>query len=260
MDETRYFYRGGAVNPLNLAYGAYPVYTHSAVDRSGSVVGGGLEEEEQARLDAILQVLSRPENAPYLEILNVLQQRILANMGPSVVDQFHKGAHIVFEDGGAVYHDIFRIAAHRGIAKLRKRSWWEYFTGAQIEPVPTNLSSSDSPRGPGVGSRRPEKRQTSHYERDVLPQLGIDLPGGLIGHILVGMVPNRRSQYGDSAGNTFIQTEQYGFKSFYDHRIGHGFGLFWNLAKGWQSGLAGHTKHSEKTGTEIREQDNRHRR
>jgi len=251
LPETRRYY--GLLNPLNLVYPAYPVYTRAAVDRSGRVVEGGPTPQEIQGLQLIAAAI---QGTAYENILGYIEDRILQSLGADVLVQFYRGAHIIFNDNGDVYRGVFERG--KPVAKLRPQTWSEWFVGEQVAATPLNLGPAKK-GGAGLGARRPERSETSHYIQDALPQLGIDLPGNLSGHILVGLVPNVADQYGSSAGHTFIQTEMYGFKTVYDHYVGHGRGFFWNYVASHQSGLVGYCKYSEKNRTEIREQDNPHR-
>ena len=250
LNETRRYHSW--YNPIGLAYGAYPVYTSGAVDRAGELVSGTLSAQETAALHNVFNAIV---GTAYEDILEALEARILERLGQASLVQFYRGAHIILMDDGEVYHDIFERG--RAIAKFRPQTWGEWWRDEDVAETPNNLLPATT-RGPGLGSRRPEKRETSHYGQDALPQLGIDLPAPLTGHILVGLVPDDPYQHGTSAGHTFVQTEMYGFKSFYDHYIGHGKGFFWNFVAAHQSGLVGYCKYSEKSRTEIREQDNAH--
>ncbi|BBC27048.1 hypothetical protein [Pseudanabaena sp. ABRG5-3] len=161
-------------------------------------------------------------------------------------------------------------------------------------------------------TRRPENSETSHYQPNVVdnkdkplpnkdqgwgygwglrgtyyekknigydsnvdtvkPQLGIDLPESVKGHILVGIVPPHLGDESknDAVGHTFVQTEGAGFQNFNEASLAHGQGFLANVGvtakKGTQTGLVGKTLHSEKTTqadldknsdarAEIREQD-----
>lgn len=250
LAETRRYHSW--YNPIGAFYGAYPVYTRSAVDRSGQPVTGGMAPQEDQVFQQVRQSIG---GTAYESVLDCLEQRIIGHLGVAVLAQFYKGAHIVFADDGAVYHEVFRLA--RPVGKFRAPTWGERWRGTAVAETPDNLLPSTT-SGEGLGARRPERRETSHYSQDALPQLGIDLPAPLSGHLLVGLVPNDPYRYGDSSGHTFVQTEMFGFKTFYDHYVGHGQGFFWNFVASHQSGLVGYCKYSEKSGTEIREQDNAH--
>jgi Domain of unknown function (DUF4157) len=250
LPETRRYHSW--YNPLGLAYGAYPVYTRGAVDRSGKLVSEGLSTQEGQAVQAVFQAI---QGTAYERILDALETRILHHLGNAALAQFYRGAHIVFQDDGQVYRDVFELG--RPVGKFRNQGWGEWWRDEAVAETPGNLLPATT-RGPGLGARRPERRETSHYGQDALPQLGIDLPGQLSGHVLVGIVPNDPYQHGTSAGHTFVQTEMYGFKNFSDHYLGHGQGFFWNFVASHQSGLVGYCKYSEKSGTEIREQDNPH--
>jgi hypothetical protein len=250
LPETRAYHSW--YNPLRAIYGSYPVYTQGAVDRSGQLVSGGLSPLETA---AMLNIWAVIAGTAYANILQYLENRILNHLSQGVLDEFYRGAHIIFDDDGQVYRDVFALG--QTVGKFRDQTWSEWFSDTPVAQTPDNLLPSTT-RGPGMGSRRPEKSQTSHYSQDALPQLGIDLPGQLSGHILVGMVPNDPYRYGDSAGHSFVQTEMFGFKTFTDHYWGHAKGYFWNVTGSHQSGLVGFCKYSEKSQTEIREQDNPH--
>ena len=254
LPETRRYYDYGVLNPLNMIYGGYPVYTRQAVDRSHNPVHtADWSDEETQKLRAVFAAI---QNTPYEGILNYIEHRIIGTLGVEVLAAFSRGAHIIFNDNGQVYRDLFDIAAP--VAKLRPQTWGEWFWGTEVETTPENLAPS-SKGGAGMGARRPERRETSHYTADALPQLGIDLPNPLTGHILIGRVPPARGVASRAAGHTFIQTEMYGFKTVYDHYIGHVEGFFWNFVASYQSGLVGYCKYSEKKQMEIREQDNPHK-
>jgi hypothetical protein len=156
------------------------------------------------------------------------------------------------------------------------------------------MGNAQEQRAGKMFTRRPEDKETSHYQPNMVddtdnplpsnqqywflatkyhqknvgydsfnapPQLGIDLPESVGGHILVGIVPhNLRNPNDSSTGHTFVQTEGAGFQNFNQASIAHGKGYFANAGytaqQGTQTGLLGTTLHSEKTNTEIREHEN----
>ncbi len=254
LPETRRYY--STLNPLNLVYGSYPVYTHEAVDHRGEIVQGGLSPAETAALQQITNAIN---GTPYATILNLLTARIGNQLGPAVVDQFYRGAHIVFNDQGAVFRQVFQAGVTGGIAQFRGRSASEWLFRQTVPQTPNNLAPATDRNG-GMGARRPELGQTSHYTADAMPQLGIDLPAPFTGHILIGLVPHdpTNRETAGIQGDTFVQTEMYGFRTLYDKYIGHVQGFLWNATRKLQSGLVGYSNHSEKNGSDIREHDNDH--
>jgi hypothetical protein len=142
----------------------------------------------------------------------------------------------------------------------------------QTKPLP----NKDQGWGHGLYMRATKYEQKNiGYDTDVTtvkPQLGIDLPESVKGHILVGIVPPHLgdNSKNDAVGHTFIQTEGAGFQNFNEASLAHGQGFLantgWTAQKGTQTGLVGQTLHSEKTTAqdqtknpqaraEIREQD-----
>ena len=125
-----------------------------------------------------------------LLVLSTICQRILLNLGVETLIEFYRGAHIVFQDSGNFYMDLLNMGA-----------------GSLME-------------------RRTTTRQTSHYSQkdnydvsieDNMPQQGLDL---FKGHILFGVIPNRMGPLNPLSGNTFVQTEMFGFQNIWA-RLGH---------------------------------------
>lgn len=127
------------------------------------------------------------------------------------------------------------------------------------------LPYKDQGWGYGFGLRGTyyEKKNIG-YDSDidtVKPQLGIDLPESVKGHILVGIVPPHLGDEGknDAVGHTFVQTEGAGFQNFNEASLAHGQGFLANVGvtakKGTQTGLVGKTLHSEKTTQEDQEKN-----
>jgi hypothetical protein len=275
-------------------------------DRSGKPISNQLlNKEEQGKLDTKKQGLD-PKSA-HMKILTYLEEKVTEKLGAAGVAQFYRGAHIVFQDNGAVYNAVkalgMPIAAKNKDKDGSIKSKTE-FVGTFGANLNGWLGDAKEQRAGKMFTRRPEKGETSHYKPDKVddenkplpdaqqpfqdlpfvgrtwyakkrfeqkdgydsvnaePQLGIDLPESVKGHILVGIVPNNMGDPNDdSPGHTFIQTEGAGFQNFDEASLAHGQGYLANEGyggnqKGTQTGLVGKTLHSEKTTTEIREHEN----
>jgi hypothetical protein len=261
-------------------------------DRSGNAISNELLSiVEQAKLDAKKQGLN--PNSAHMQILTYLEQTVNNKFGPAGVVQFYRGAHIVFRDNGAIYNNVKRlgmpIAATNPQSQIMSKTEFVGMLGANF-----GMGNAQEQRAGKMFTRRPEDKETSHYQPNMVddtdnplpsnqqywflatkyhqknvgydsfnapPQLGIDLPESVGGHILVGIVPhNLRNPNDSSTGHTFVQTEGAGFQNFNQASIAHGKGYFANAGytaqQGTQTGLLGTTLHSEKTNTEIREHEN----
>ncbi|MEM6828907.1 MAG: hypothetical protein AAF551_00225 [Bacteroidota bacterium] len=226
-------------------------------------IKGGLSKKQEQQVDTIFQKLEN-EDAAYLNIMIYLHNQIGKRIGKAAVDEYYRGAHVIFKDGGKVYDDVMKLG--KSIARLQKNKKNDY----KVE----NLRATGKTANPDIdvfngGMYKRDaldgQNETSHYNRKGFDnnkeryQIGIDLPGKVSwGHILVGIVPKGFK----NAGQTFIQTEAYGFQT--PTRTGlHGTGWLANKGitqqTGTQSGLVGQSPHSEKEGSasgEIVEPDN----
>lgn len=198
------------------------------VDKSGNTVPDQkLGKEELSQLISIKQTLQKaPEHE---SLLYDLEMRVRRNLGMVGFQQFYRGGHIVFNDSGEVYQSI--VKAHGALMKARYTA----------------------------------KKQTSHYNAKdgfdtsieaSTPQMGVDLPSPLNGHILIGIVPSKTGKSDSGGGNTFVQTEMYGFQDVYNSVVGHGIGFVVSATGYGNSGLVGYSPNSEKQNREIREADN----
>ena len=167
------------------------------------------------------------ESPKHESFLYDLEMRARDKMGMLGFVELYRGGHIVFNDKGAVYLELTK--KHGGLMKAR------YTT----------------------------KKQTSHYTKsagydvsieDKAPQMGVDFPSPLTGHILIGIVPEKEKGKDANSGNTFVQTEMYGFQTPYNHYVGHAFGFVANVTLSLQSGMVGNSQRSEKSGSELKEQ------
>ncbi len=57
----------------------------------------------------------------------------------------------------------------------------------------------------------------------------MDLPSPFDGHILFGIIPKKGK---DKGGNTFVQSEMYGFQGVYNAYVGHGIGFIKSASGG----------------------------
>ncbi|MBD1837207.1 DUF4157 domain-containing protein, partial [Coleofasciculus sp. FACHB-501] len=264
-------------------------------DRSGKQISNQLlNPEEQGKLDTKKQGLDL--DGAHMEILTYLEEKVTEKLGAAGLAQFYRGAHIVFQDKGAVYNGVKQlgmpIAAKNEDNSIKSKTEFVGKTGTNLGGY---WGDVEAQRAGKMFTRRPENSETSHYQPNVVddktkplpyeqqpwlgktkfekknegydsvnaePQLGIDLPESVKGHILVGIVPtNMKDPNDDSAGHTFIQTEGAGFQNFNEASLAHGQGYLANSGYGGnqvgtQTGLVGKTLHSEKTKTEIREHEN----
>lgn len=239
-----------------------------------------LNEEEQNKLDEKLQVLQ--QHPTHLAFLQYLENQVSQRLGAGGVAQFYKGAHIIFKDGAAVYDALFQLAgplaANAGQNPQQPNDVMDKNTGAGTagqgtkdslnywgpkwtDPVTDSSLSKQELDAGKMFKRRPEHNETSHYKKPEeikqsdpdRPQLGLDLPVTVKGHILFGVVPD-----GQNGFNTFVQTEGAGFQNLEEHIWKHGKGAGSNWWSGLQTGLVGTTTHGEKTkggSTAIREED-----
>jgi Domain of unknown function (DUF4157) len=233
-------------NAVDVAQQTTSTIQRATRDAQGNKVRHkALSFQERDTLTRIQRVI---QGTPYETVLNFLHAEVLSRCGKPAVSEFYKGAHIIFNDAGAVYNQLFQLA--QPIATYRAQTWGEWLTGTAVPQTPDNLKPSTGGGG-GLGRRTAGTTETSHYG-DAQPgtpekiQLGIDLPSPCQGHILVGIVPNL-PHYGRQAGCTFVQTEMYGFLTYYDKYIGHLGGAIKNKFWALQSGLVGTSTHSEKT-------------
>jgi len=201
------------------------------------------------------------------------------------------------------------IAAFKQNGDIKSKTEFVGKTGTNYGGLGSDTAEQRSGK---MFTRRPENSETSHYQPNIVddkdkplpykdqgwgygwglrgtyyekknigydsnidtvkPQLGIDLPESVKGHILVGIVPPHLGDESknDAVGHTFVQTEGAGFQNFNEASLAHGQGFLANVGvtakKGTQTGLVGKTLHSEKTTqedldknsdarAEIREQD-----
>jgi hypothetical protein len=195
-------------------------------DRSGARVRS--EPLNKQELPKLMEVKTQLRKTPaYEDMLVFLEARVRERLGIVGFQQLYRGGHIVLNDGGDVYRELQRRWGRLGSPRLTT------------------------------------KRQTSHYTASdgydvsieaTTPQIGVDLPSPLAGHILYGIVPPRTKN--DDSGDTFVQTEMFGFQNFWNTYVGHGKGYITSVTGYGNSGLVGYSPYSEKQGKEIREVDN----
>lgn len=250
-------------------------------DRSGKSVSRELlNKDEQAKLDDKKEKLDA--TGTHMQILTYLEGEVSKRLGPTGVAQFYRGAHIVLKDDGQIYEAVkglgAPIAAKNKDGSTKSKTEFVGKSGANFGGL---VGNAEEQRAGKMFTRSPQNSETSHYQPSkswlgsfqqgkdntgydsykAPPQLGIDLPEPVKGHILVGIVPeNKGDSEDDSTGHTFIQTEGAGFQNFHEASLAHGQGYLdnsgWTDEKGTQTGLVGKTMHSEKTKTEIREHEN----
>jgi hypothetical protein len=254
-------------------------------DASGAIVPFKPLEQTQkddlAQRKKLLQELS----PLHLQILKYLESQVNMNFGHTGLNEFYRGAHIVFNDQGLIYDELFDMASSLAIhqhgmgdvykpnavmdkttaAGSAKQAAIDYFNPlynpfdiSYEHDIPQDAHLSPEQLAAGkMFKRRAGTSETSHYKSESelqaadphRPQLGIDFPLKVRGHVLFGVVPNGANGY-----NTFVQTEGAGFQNLHEHIYEHGKGAFWNLnpvTKGAQTGLIGSTYASEKKGTHL---------
>lgn len=219
------------------------------------------------------------------KILLFIEQQVYGAFGQTGVNEFYRGAHIIFNDDAVIYDQLFSIA--QGLAAktpqqqiLGPNDVMDKTTAAgsagqalldYINPlykpldafyedyIPNDAAlSADELASGKMFKRRAGTKETSHYgsAADLAtadpnrPQLGIDFPLEVKGHLLFGVVPN-----GNGGFKTFVQTEGAGFQDLQEHIGEHGKGAIWNLGLfgNWQTGLIGYSKASEKRNTHLQE-------
>ncbi|WP_299315835.1 hypothetical protein [uncultured Aquimarina sp.] len=200
-----------------------PVYDQN----NTSIVNGNL----------LLQNLN--QNVAYQDHYNFLTRivNIVNNeFGGSGLIEFWNGGHIIFEDGGQLYHDL--IVLGRPLAILdnlgnilpkneiagRLSSHWNNPIAAIRDRQISDPNSANRTAGAFM-KRRPQNSETSHYgnrnnyaNQVIPPQYGLDMPVNIChGHVLFGLTYQ---------GHTFVQTEGAGFQDFNRGIVEHlkGFG------------------------------------
>lgn len=163
----------------------------------------------------------RKTHGQYDELLTFIERKLQETFGDEIINEFYKGSHIILS-GGNFYDDLRNLLV--------------------LMPIPVVVRGAYK-KSIFQGSTHYNANEENGFNLD-FPQLGIDLPSPMTGHILFGLVSDTM--------DTFIQTEGAGFQDW-NAIFSHGKGALWNtrLFGRWQTGLAGCSKHSEKTGTAI---------
>lgn len=196
-----------------------------------------LTRNEKLKLNTILRELRKSHAIEHTFVM-LIQDFIYQRISPSALAEYYKGAHIVFNDNGTIYAELSQFVESPDIQN--------YYRYAKDSNVPKN-------------QRRAPHKLSSHYtvgggfatnDENDFPQIGIDLSTG--GHILFGLVPDDDGLR--AGGNTFIQTEAYGFQNVGAVAM-HGWGFLVSATGNGNSGILGYSPHSEKERKEIREHE-----
>lgn len=228
-------------------------------DGSGNVVPL-VELTDTERKDLVERMNKLRETSPdHYNVLKYIEEEVINAFGEIGFHELYKGGHIIFNDGGNIYDQLFLLAKELGPSPEQVEQPNDVMDKTTAAGTPigsfaqwTSLKSSGGVLTPSelkqglMFKRRAGTNETSHYgSQEELaatdenrPQLGIDLPSSVIGHFLFGVTPS---------GNTFVQTEGAGFQDFNQHVIQHGMGFLWNYGWSLQTGLVGTSTHSEKT-------------
>ncbi|MFN6485359.1 MULTISPECIES: DUF4157 domain-containing protein [unclassified Nostoc] len=220
------------------------------------------------------QTLSQHHRTHY-DILTYIEQQVSNAFGRTGINEFYRGAHIIFNDDALIYDRLFSkaksLAARNPNQRVRRpnhvmdkstaagsagQATLDYLVsdGNNI-PSDAQLTQQELSSGK-MFKRRAGTKETSHYgsQQEIAaadpqrPQLGIDFPLAVKGHLLFGVVPN-----GNGGFNTFVQTEGAGFQNLREHVQEHGKGAIWNKLGSWQTGLIGNSTASEKTNTHLQQ-------
>lgn len=241
----------------------------TVVDESGNVVPFvPLTPQQIVDLEKRMRTLQRVSPLHY-NILRYMEGEVLRAFGEIGLHELYKGGHIIFEDNKNIYNTLFQMARplaanassnpQTPLRIMDKSTAVGSIKGSLVgysQMIGRSLTSSQLAQGK-MFMRRPAQSETSHYKsKDEManadpnrPQLGIDLPSSVKGHVLFGIVPRTSS--------TFVQTEGAGFQDTNQHVLQHTLGYFKNAAVSLQTGLIGSSTHSEKTSsgsTALKEQ------
>ncbi len=213
----------------------------------------------------------------HYDVLTYIEQQVSNAFGRTGMNEFYRGAHIIFNDGGVIYNRLFakarNLAAKNPNQRIRRpndvmdkstaagsaaRAALDYLVSSP-NSVPSDAQLTQQELSSGkMFKRRAGSNETSHYgsANEIAaadpqrPQLGIDFPLAVKGHLLFGVVPD-----GNGGFNTFVQTEGAGFQNLQEHIGEHGRGAMWNmrLLGNWQTGLIGNSTASEKRNTHLQQ-------
>jgi hypothetical protein len=209
-------------------------------------------------------------------ILRYIEHQVSNAFGRTGINEFYRGAHIIFNDHALIYDQLFSkarsLAARNPNQRVRRpnhvmdkstaagsagQATLDYMRWSDGNTIPSDAQLTQQELSSGkMFKRRAGTKETSHYgsEQEIAaadpqrPQLGIDFPLAVKGHLLFGVVPN-----GHGGFNTFVQTEGAGFQNLREHVQEHGKGAIWNKLGSWQTGLIGNSTASEKTNTHLQQ-------
>ncbi|MFW9259448.1 DUF4157 domain-containing protein [Nostoc sp. CALU 546] len=220
------------------------------------------------------RILSR-QHRTHHHILTYIEQQVSNAFGRTGINEFYRGAHIIFNDHARIYDRLFSkaesLAARNPNQRVRRpnrvmdkstaagsagQATLDYMV-SDGNNIPSDAQLTQQQLSSGkMFKRRAGTKETSHYgsEQEIAaadpqrPQLGIDFPLAVKGHLLFGVVPD-----GNGGFNTFVQTEGAGFQNLREHVQEHGKGAIWNKLGSWQTGLIGNSTASEKTNTHLQQ-------